>query len=65
VDGKVHCAQALIAGQLEGSLVATERVTVLESAVIMGEITTPWIDVRPGAEWHGSVRVLRADEGKL
>ena len=60
IDGDVSVAQALVAGVLDGKLVATERVTLLETAVVSGEIDTPWLDVRPGARLDAVVRVRRA-----
>jgi hypothetical protein len=40
--------------------VASERVTLLETAVVSGEVTTPWLDVRPGARLDAVVRVSRS-----
>lgn len=59
VVGTVRVAQALVGGRLEGELVATERVTLLDSAVVIGTICSPWLDVRPGAQWTGRVEVHR------
>jgi cytoskeletal protein CcmA (bactofilin family) len=59
IDGDVAVAQALVGGVLNGKLVATERVTVLETATVTGEIATPWLDVRPGARLDAVVRVSR------
>jgi len=59
VKGRVEVAQALVAGRLVGDLVASERVTLLETAVVVGSITTPWLDVRSGAQWRGTVDVER------
>lgn len=59
VDGAITVAQALIAGVVQGTLVATERVTLLESAVVQGEIRTPFLDVRNGAQLDARVVVRR------
>ena len=61
VRGSVQVAQALVGGRIEGDLVATERVTLLETAVVRGRIETPWLDVRNGAQIDGPVLVLRND----
>jgi cytoskeletal protein CcmA (bactofilin family) len=61
VEGDVWVAQALIAGVFVGQLVATERVTLLESAIVKGEVVTPWLDVRMGARIEGRVVVARGD----
>ncbi len=59
IEGTVRVAQALVAGTIIGRLVATERVTVLESGVVEGEVETPWLDVRPGARLDARVKVHR------
>jgi cytoskeletal protein CcmA (bactofilin family) len=59
VEGTVTVAQALVAGTLVGRLVASERVTVLESGRVEGVIETPWLDVRPGAQLNAQVKVNR------
>jgi cytoskeletal protein CcmA (bactofilin family) len=61
VEGDVWVAQALIGGTLVGQLVATERVTLLETAVVRGEIVTPWLDVRMGAKIEARIVVARGD----
>lgn len=59
IEGEVHVAQALVAGVLSGKLQARERVTLLETAVVRGEVETPWLDVRPGAQLEARVTVRR------
>jgi cytoskeletal protein CcmA (bactofilin family) len=59
IEGDVRVAQALVGGVIDGTLHATERVTLLETAVVRGVILTPWLDVRPGAQLEAEVRVLR------
>lgn len=59
VEGHVEVAQCLVAGALDGTLVASERVTLLASARVRGTIDTPWLDVRNGATWIGEAVVSR------
>ncbi len=59
VEGEVRVAQALVGGQFHGTLIASERVTLLDTAVVSGEVITPWIDVRTGARLDALVRVQR------
>lgn len=59
IEGTVKVGQALVGGVLVGRLVASERVTVLESGRVEGELETPWLDVRPGARLDARVKVLR------
>ncbi|MCB9680682.1 MAG: polymer-forming cytoskeletal protein [Alphaproteobacteria bacterium] len=61
VKGEIDVAQALVAGRMDGTLKARERCTVLPTARIDGRLTTPWLDLRPGARVHAEVVVQRAD----
>jgi cytoskeletal protein CcmA (bactofilin family) len=57
VQGRIEVAQALIGGRVEGELHASERVTLLETATVIGRIVTPWLDVRTGAQLQATVAV--------
>lgn len=59
IEGDVRVAQALVGGVIEGTLHATERATLLETAVVRGVIVTPWLDVRAGAQIEAEVSVHR------
>jgi cytoskeletal protein CcmA (bactofilin family) len=61
VRGEVEVAQALIAGRVDGTLRASERVTLLEGAHLSGALHTPWLDVRVGAQLDAQVHVTRGD----
>ena len=45
---------------MEGTLRATERITLLPTAVVRGKVETPWLDVRLGAQVEADIQVLRA-----
>jgi cytoskeletal protein CcmA (bactofilin family) len=62
VEGEVDVAQALVAGRMDGLLRARERVTLLGSAVVVGQLITPWLDVRPGAQVRAEVLVQRDED---
>ncbi|MBX2797227.1 MAG: polymer-forming cytoskeletal protein [Myxococcales bacterium] len=59
IEGEVHVAQALVGGVIEGTLHATERVTLLPTAVVKGRVLTPWLDIRLGAQLRAEVEVIR------
>ena len=61
IEGEVHVAQALIGGVIEGTLHASERLTILHTAVVRGTVRTPWLDVRNGAQLEAEVQVVRHD----
>lgn len=61
VLGDVTAPQVLLAGRVDGTLRATERATLLETAVLRGSLDTPWLDVRCGARVDAHVRVDRPE----
>jgi cytoskeletal protein CcmA (bactofilin family) len=61
IEGEVDVAQVLVAGTVDGLLRGRERVTLLDTAVVTGQIVTPWLDVRVGARVRAEVLVERED----
>ena len=59
VEGTVDAAQALVAGEVEGTLVARERCTLLETSWIRGRLETPWLDARIGCRMDAQLHVER------
>ncbi len=59
IEGDVVAAQVLVAGFVDGSVHASERCTLLESARVRGRLVTPWLDARPGSEVVAEVAVDR------
>lgn len=57
LKGEVFCAQATISGSFSGSLIATESLTLTESAVVHGEIKTEKLSIEPGAEFTGNCQM--------
>jgi cytoskeletal protein CcmA (bactofilin family) len=57
VIGTITAPQLLLAGKVDGTARASERITVLHTAQIRGALETPWLDVRPGAQWVGPARI--------
>ena len=62
VIGTLSARQALIAGVVRGAIDVSERMTMLETAEVEGDVSVPWLDVRLGARWQGMVRVVRHRE---
>lgn len=56
ISGDVHAREAVIAGRVDGELVATERLELQSSAVIDGSVATPVLVVHDGATVQGNVR---------
>ena len=57
VQGNVQAAEVILAGTIDGAVVATERAEVQGSAVVNGDIQTRVIVVHEGARINGTVRM--------
>ncbi|MDR1930336.1 MAG: polymer-forming cytoskeletal protein [Treponema sp.] len=51
-----------VGGVVTGNVLASERLVVLSSAVILGDITTRRIEVHEGSLVHGRIRVCQTEE---
>ncbi len=61
VDGRIEAPQVLVAGTVDGDIVATERVRFEATARFRGTVTTAWLDVEPGARLAGTLSVDRTE----
>lgn len=59
VEGDIHAQEAILSGEIAGSIVANKRVEATASAVIHGDITTPNLAVHEGANVCGSVHMVK------
>lgn len=57
VQGDVEAALAVIAGDVQGKIVATELVELKAGSVVHGDITTPRIRVEEGGAINGTLRM--------
>jgi cytoskeletal protein CcmA (bactofilin family) len=51
-----------VGGVVAGNILASERLIVLSTAVILGDITTRRIEVNEGSLVHGKVRVCQTED---
>ncbi|MFN3530541.1 MAG: polymer-forming cytoskeletal protein [Bacteroidia bacterium] len=58
VEGRVHCAYADIAGQIEGDMVVTESLTIRATAKIHGDLTVGKLIVEEGALFTGNCTMV-------
>ena len=61
IEGDLHTQEAVIAGQVSGDIHARERVELLATAMVAGDILTPRISIIEGAQVTGEVKM---DAGK-
>ena len=62
VQGDIHTHEAVIGGKVHGTIVATERLEVQGTSVIVGDIDTRAIAVIEGGKINGTVRISDARE---
>jgi cytoskeletal protein CcmA (bactofilin family) len=60
VDASIDVAVAVIAGVVNGDVVARERVELGQQAIIHGNISTPNLAMKPGATFQGDCRMLKS-----
>ena len=65
VKAKITARAVTVAGRLEGSITATERVHVERGASVQGHLQTPSLMLADGAEFTGSVDPKRTEAAML
>ncbi len=59
VKANVNASAVVVQGKLEGSIQASERVDLKQSAVVTGDIATQRISIDDGAYFKGRVNIQR------
>ena len=57
VQGDIHAREAVIASEVQGSIVGDERVELLATALVRGDLTAPKLQVQEGGQVVGRLRV--------
>jgi cytoskeletal protein CcmA (bactofilin family) len=57
VSGDIVAREALISGEVNGDIRAVDRIEIMKSASIEGDLTTGKITIEEGANFRGSVEV--------
>jgi cytoskeletal protein CcmA (bactofilin family) len=57
VKGDIETREAVIGGQVEGSILAVERVEIQGTASVVGNVNTKTIVIREGGQINGAVRM--------
>jgi cytoskeletal protein CcmA (bactofilin family) len=63
LEGDLHTKEAVVGGEVIGSIHATERVELQPTASVTGNITTPRIAVLEGGKVTGEVRIEDQPDG--
>ncbi|ROU06648.1 bactofilin family protein [Lysobacter enzymogenes] len=64
VNGGVRARKVVIAGELEGNIDSAQRVELLESGVVVGDVKAGTVTVAAGARVRGQVEFGWEDSGK-
>lgn len=62
VDANVAVSAAMINGNVNGDIVATERIQLGRTAKVIGNVQTPRLIIEDGAVFEGSCSMLKAQE---
>jgi cytoskeletal protein CcmA (bactofilin family) len=62
VDAVIDVAVAVINGTVHGDIVGHERVELGPAGVVIGNISTPSLAMKPGATFQGDCRMLKDEE---
>ena len=65
VAGDITAAGIVVAGSVEGSLIADERITVQHGADLQGDVAAPRVAVADGAVVNGRIETVSAAKQKL
>lgn len=60
IEAEVNVGTCLIHGQLNGDLIARERVEIYRTGRVYGDVATPVLLVEEGAVFNGAVKMSRA-----
>lgn len=61
----VHAREVAVSGGLVGTILAVERVDLLQTADVQGEVTTPSLRMADGAALKGRVEMPKGKTSKL
>ncbi len=53
----LHAGTVVVGGVVRGDIVSTEKVTILSTGLVLGNITTPRLIVEEGVIFNGSCRI--------
>lgn len=59
VRANIHAREVIVHGKVDGNVVATERVELKKSAVLMGDIATQRIVIEDGAYFKGGIDIKK------
>ncbi len=64
VEAEIHAKNITIIGEVTGNVAADEKVDLTDTARLMGDIRAPRISVSDGAQFKGSVDMVRSKDSQ-
>jgi len=61
----VHAREVVVSGGLVGTIVAVERVDLLQTADVRGDVTTPSLRMADGAGLKGRIEMPKSKKAKM
>lgn len=61
----VHAREVVVSGELVGTIVAVERVDLLQTADVRGDVTTPSLRMADGAGLKGRIEMPKSTKAKM
>jgi cytoskeletal protein CcmA (bactofilin family) len=62
VEGDLQTREAVLAGEVHGTVLASERVEVQPTAQVHGDIVTPRLLIQEGGRINGAIRMETTQE---
>jgi cytoskeletal protein CcmA (bactofilin family) len=64
VKAQVHARNVIAEGTVTGDILAEEKISILETAVVSGDLRAPRIAIADGAQFRGSVDMTKPGEAR-
>lgn len=61
VKAEIQVSRAVIQGAVTGNIIARERIEILKTGRVLGDLVAPGIAIEDGAYFKGSIEILRED----
>jgi len=55
IKGTIHAGTVISGGKIKGNITATEKVELLKSAILVGDVHSPFFSMEVGAHIHGQI----------
>lgn len=62
IEGEIHVKEAVVGGKVQGSLIASQKVTLENRASIFGDVTTGVFVIKEGGVFHGKCSMKEGEE---